>query len=185
MLRGMRMGRLDPLAANGFTELAERTAVPGYSGEPLTPFARSRMYPVEVPSELEIARFARPELPPLEEADPRQPYQIPAPQSVRDELKYARFQAIPFSIGTASQKVLLAPPPDTRRVYLLIVNTSALNLLYVSFGQDATTVVGVPVMLNFGFWEFEMTVPQDDIYIVGAGAATTGVVVYSNKAVRS
>ena len=176
----------DALASTGFTQRAADTDFPAFRGNGYTsPFRGTRQYPARAPSELSIPRFARPEIPTLDNIDPQQPFHIPTPQSVRDELKYSRFQSLPFSIGTASAKVLNSPPPDTRRVYLLVVNTSALNLLYVAFGQDATTTIGVPVMLNFGFWEFEMVVPQDDIYLIAAGASTTGVLVYSNKGLRA
>jgi len=107
------------------------------------------------------------------------------PQSVREELKYGSFSNIPLLIGVASLRILLKPPQGTRRVYLLLVNTSPLNLIYVAFGQAASVLNGVPLMLNFGFWEFDAVVPQDDVYIIGGAAATTGVLVYSNKAIRS
>lgn len=102
---------------------------------------------------------------------------------IRDELKYSNFSNVPLNIGTASVRVLLKPPTGSRRVYLMIVNTSAAGNFFVSFGQDATLLNGVPILPNFGAYEFNNTIPQDDIYIIASGAAVTGVIVYSNDTV--
>jgi hypothetical protein len=87
------------------------------------------------------------------------------------------------SVGLASTRVLLAPPPNTRRVFLFIVNTHAVQILFVNFGQDSTALQ-IPINPGNGAIGFDSLVPQNDIYLIANGAATTGVVSYANKGVN-
>lgn len=106
----------------------------------------------------------------------------PAPESqqaILDHTKYGRFSNEPLSIGLASTLVLRAP--STTRIFLFIVNTHATQNLFLSFGSSAAAVGSVPILANFGVIGFDTVVPQDDIYLIANGAATTGTLVYSNK----
>lgn len=102
---------------------------------------------------------------------------------VRDELKYSNFTILPLNISAASVRVLLKPAAGSRRVYLMIVNTMAAGNYFVAFGQDATLLSGVPILPNFGAYELNNVIPQDDIYIIASAANVTGVLVYSNDTV--
>lgn len=177
MSRG-RMGRLSPAQLRGLYN---------------TPFERTRKLPLEA-SELALERVTAPapitegqivKAPELVPAAPLPGYEIPAPASIRDELRYANFINQALSIGAVSTRVLLRPPSNTRRVYLMIINTDPIDLLFVTFGQDATALNGVPLQMNFGFWEFDAVVPQDDLYLIGGAAAVSAVLVYANKGIRA
>ena len=100
-------------------------------------------------------------------------------QAILDHSRYGFFNNIPLSLGVQSTLILRAP--TTTRIFFFIVNTHATQNMFVRFGGDADAVIGVPILANFGFMGFDTVVPQDDIYAVGSGAATTGVVLYSNK----
>jgi hypothetical protein len=104
---------------------------------------------------------------------------------IRDELKYGNFTNLPLSIGLASVRVLLKPPHGSRRTYLMIVNTHATQQLFITFGLDSSLLLGLPLMQNFGFYELENVIPQDDVYIIANGAATTGVLVYCNDSANA
>lgn len=104
-----------------------------------------------------------------------------SPQAINDHARYGFFNNTAVSVGTASQLVLRQP--TTRRIFLFIVNTHALQTLYVTFGRDANATLGIPIAPNNGSIGFDQVVPQDDIFLIGSGAATTGVLVYSNSEV--
>jgi hypothetical protein len=155
-----------------------------------SPFNRSRAVPPGIldSSELALARdvapaqmIAAPELAPVARTDP---FENPASFPIRDELKYCNFNNVQLSVGAASARVLLAPRVLTRRTYLFLVNSHATQTFFVAFGQDSTTTLGVPVQPNFGFLEYNSVVPQDDIYLIASGAATTGMLVYSNASIN-
>lgn len=82
-------------------------------------------------------------------------------------------------VGIADQLVLRQP--STKRIYLMIVNTHPTQVLYVRFGAISDAVIGMPIAANFGSYELDNVIPQDDIHIVANGANTTGVLIYSNK----
>lgn len=122
-----------------------------------------------------------PELAPVAQTDP---FENPASFPIRDELKYCNFNNLPLSVGVASSRVLLAPRVNTRRTYLMVVNSHAAQTFFIAFGQDSTATLGVPIQPNFGFLEYNVVVPQDDIFLIGSGAATTGMLVYSNASIN-
>lgn len=160
-------------------------------GTPLrTPFLRSRfkpfsdteaaIYNLGVP--LQTMDAAAPELQP---DSPLAAYDNPSGAPIRNELLYGNFNNVALSIGAASVRVLDKPQAQTRRTYLFIVNTHASQNLFLAFGQDASAIIGVPLLFNFGFMEFNNVVPQDAVYLLGAGAATTGVLLYSNDSITA
>jgi hypothetical protein len=154
-----------------------------------SPFNRSRSTGQSLDaSELRLQRdtapgqmISAPELAPI--AQPES-FENPAGFPIREELKYCNFNNVPITgIGTASARILLAPRANTRRTYLFIVNSHAANSLFATFGQDSTTTIGIPIQPNFGFVEYNVVVPQDDIFLIGSAAGTTGVLVYANASI--
>ena len=107
-------------------------------------------------------------------------FHAPPAVPVRNELLYGNFTNLPIIIGVASVRVLDKPPSGSRRTYLLIINTSGANQLFVAFGGDASALNGVPLAANFGFIEFNSTIPQDNIFVIGSAAGSTGVIIYCN-----
>jgi len=99
---------------------------------------------------------------------------------VHEERRYGRLMDVPLSIGAASVSVLAAPPPDARRTFLFIVNTHATLILYVSFGNTAT-LLSVPINPGNGAIGFDAFVPQNEIFLIGNGAAVTGTLSYANE----
>lgn len=177
------MGLLNP-AARRFVQ--SESSAPAVS--PLTPFQVTRSLPragteeeLRRASVADLQRIQAPELAP----GTAKPLEFNTPNTVpiRDELRYSNFSNVPLNIGIASVRVLLKPSAGSRRVYLMIVNTDPANTLFVNFGQDATLLNGVPLVPNFGAWEFNTTVPQDDIYLIGSAAGTSGVLTFSNDSV--
>lgn len=106
-------------------------------------------------------------------------YQNPPAVPIRDELRYSSFQNLPIAYTVASVRYLLKPPISSRRVYLMLVNTHATSILYLNFGNTANVANSLPIQPNFGFVEYNMVVPQDDIYLIG-NAAGTAILTYSN-----
>ena len=102
-----------------------------------------------------------------------------SPQAINDHSRYGFFNNIVLNIGAVSQLVLRQP--TTKRILLSIQNTHATQTLFVAFGRESNAFVGVAVLPAFGFIGFDVVVPQDDVYIIGSGAATTGVMLYSNS----
>lgn len=81
----------------------------------------------------------------------------------------------PIVVGTAAINLL---PQQSGRTYLLIINTSGVNNLFLGLDVMPQTTFGIPIAINFGFWE-PLVVPDNEINVVGAGAGTTGVCVYA------
>jgi len=106
----------------------------------------------------------------------------PAPESqqaILDHSRYGFFNNLALNVGLASQLILRQP--TSQRIFFFVVNTHALQLLFLRFGADSNTTIGIPIQPNFGFIGFDTVVPQDDIFMIANGAATTGVALYSNK----
>lgn len=129
-----------------------------------------------------IADAGSPELRVL--ADPvlgPEPQSGPGVSHVYDPLKYTSFSNVQLTVGAADILVLPQPPGEARRVYLFIINTHPLQDMFVAFQVASSTLLGVPIEHNFGFFEFNITVPQDDVHLIASGAGTTGVLLYGNK----
>lgn len=175
----MRSGRLTLAQSSAFLQ-----------GTPLrSPFLRSRFPVISGDDESQLLRDAAPlqtiQAPELETDTTLGPFDNPAGAAIRNELLYGNFNNVALSIGVASVRVLDKPQANTRRTYLFLVNTHASQNLFLAFGQDSSTLVGVPLLFNFGFMEFNNVVPQDAVYLLGAGAATTGVLLYSNDSINA
>lgn len=111
-------------------------------------------------------------------------FENPVAFPIRDELKYGNFTNLTISAELASARVLLKPPTGTRRTFFAIFNTHATQTIFLAFGQDATAVNGIPIFAGGGIG-LDAVVPQDDIYVIGSGAATVGVLVYSNDTIAA
>lgn len=72
------------------------------------------------------------------------------------------------------------------RTYLAIINTSTSQTLYISFGQQADTVNGIPLGpasgSQFSSYVLDTTVPQNNVSIISSGGTGTGVIIYALKA---
>jgi hypothetical protein len=79
-----------------------------------------------------------------------------------------------FSIGAAP---VVARPEEDRR-YLFINNTHNAQNVFVGFGYAPSAVTGLRLLAG-GFFE-PLWVPQNEIQLLGSGAATTGIIVYAN-----
>lgn len=126
---------------------------------------------------------ARDVLPPellinLENLRPPSP---PASESINinDPSKDGSITSIPLIVGVASQLILRASP--TKRNFLFIQNTHGTQTLFVTFGRDSNALIGLQIPPLLGAIGFDEFVPQDEVYLVGSGALTTGVCLYSNK----
>lgn len=100
-------------------------------------------------------------------------------QSLFDELLYHiddKINAIvqPFSVGAAATVIR----PDESRRYFFIMNTHAAQGLFIGFGFAPTAATGVPLAAGIAYEPLK--VPQNEIQLLGTGAATTGVIVYAN-----
>lgn len=97
---------------------------------------------------------------------------------VADTMKYGDFAHIPFSVDVGAQLILSRP--QAKRIFLLIENTHPSQNLYVGFGTEPNTTIGVTILPG-GDLFLDAVVPQNDVYIAGAGAATVGNITYCNQ----
>lgn len=100
--------------------------------------------------------------------------------AVTDNGKFGLFNNVVLNIGLVDQNVLFQPQGLSDRIFLQIQNTHATQSLFVRFGAIADAVIGLRLVAGAVVW-WDTVVPQDDIHIIGNGAATTGVLIYSNK----
>lgn len=100
------------------------------------------------------------------------------PSAVVENLRYGRFNNVPLNIGL--QDVLVLPAPISKRVYLMIQNTHAIQNLFVTYGNQSNSQLGLRLGPN-GSLTLDSVVSQDDIHIIADGAGTTGVLIYCDK----
>lgn len=93
-----------------------------------------------------------------------------------DALRYGELQFSALNIGAASQLILQRP--RVRRTYLLLVNTHPAQRLFIGFGTDAT-LLSLPLEVNLGRLLMDSYVSQNPLYAIGAGAGTTGVLIWA------
>lgn len=98
---------------------------------------------------------------------------------VRNVSGYGDFAHTKGSAGTDPTAAVLRRPA-TERIFLLIENTHAANDLYVAFGQQPSADVGITIPAGEPLL-LDVAVPQNDIYMVGSGAATTWKMTYCNR----
>lgn len=88
-------------------------------------------------------------------------------------MRQSEFQQI-FPTYSASPLLALAA---SSRAYFMIQNLSNAETLYVAFGQQPETAIGVQLIPGASYEPFQ--VPQNDIWIVGTGTARC-TIVYAN-----
>ncbi len=128
-----------------------------------------------------ITEAGTPELTMADPVLPPQPSSGPGEAHIQIPALYNSFSNLAISIGAVDVMVLTQPPGTAKRTYLFIVNSHPTQYLYVAFQVSATLTLGLPIQPNFGFVEYNVVVPQDDVHIIANGAATTGVVIFANK----
>lgn len=82
----------------------------------------------------------------------------------------------PIVVGAAAINLL---PQQEGRYYLILINSSGVNRMFVGLDVMPAIGFGVPLEINFGFWE-PWVVPDNEINIIAAGAGTTGTCVYAS-----
>jgi len=82
-------------------------------------------------------------------------------------------QPRPFSVGTAATRILVAE----YRTYIFIQNTHPTQFLYVGIGYEPNNTIGMTIGPN-GYYE-PLRVPQNEIWLLGSGAGTTGILLYA------
>lgn len=117
-----------------------------------------------------------PELASLKPVEHDQP-----PIPITDSMQYGLFTNVVLNVGTADSLVLPAPQAGSIRIALVIINTHATQTIFIRFGGAADALIGFPLFGQGTAIGFDKVVPQDDIHIIGSAAATTGVLLYSNK----
>lgn len=148
----------------------------------LPPVYQQRLSPRAVAlNDNDVVSAGVPELTLADPVIPPEPAQAPANVATILPMLYGSFNNLALNIGLVDQLVLTIPPGDAERIYLMVINTHPLQNMFVSFQVAATLTLGMPILANFGFWEFNIVVPQDDVHIIANGAGTTGVLVFSNR----
>lgn len=99
---------------------------------------------------------------------------------IRAQYKQGSLITVPFSVGAIAPAPLQLLPKQENRNYLFILNTSAANRLFIGFGYAPNANTGIIIELNLGFYEPNV-VPNQEIWALGAGAGTTGILIYSTR----
>lgn len=100
-----------------------------------------------------------------------------------DVMRFGDFSHIGFSVGTAGSQVPVLSRPDGKRTFLLIQNTHATQSLFVGFGVQPSAAIGITLVAG-GNMLLDAAVAQDDVFLAGSGAGTTGLITYCNQAFR-
>lgn len=106
---------------------------------------------------------------------------VPPASPIFDELRFADFANAGLALTNASAKILARPPGNAKRVYFFFVNTDAADTLFLAFDRDADALSGLPIAPNFGFIEYAIVLPQNDIYCISSAVASTAVMIFANK----
>ena len=99
---------------------------------------------------------------------------------VADTMRYCDFGHIPFSVGTVAADAPILTRPANKRTFLLIQNTHATQDLFVGFGVKPNSGIGIRIAAG-GSLLLDAVVAQNDVYLTGSGAATTGQLTYANQ----
>ena len=90
------------------------------------------------------------------------------PVAVSDAYRYASLVDLNIAVSTTSVKFL--DQPIGKRNFLMLRNAGA-NAIYIGFGGAASANSTVSLAAG-ALLLFDTVVPQDDLYVVGAGAST-------------
>jgi hypothetical protein len=100
---------------------------------------------------------------------------------VADTMRYGDFGHIPFSVAVLANAEPILSRPQTKRTFLLIQNTHSAQTLFVGFGVQPSAGIGIPIAAG-GSLILDACVAQNDVFLSGSGAATTGMLTYCNQA---
>lgn len=89
---------------------------------------------------------------------------------------YGDMSITPIILAANTSLLALSRPRNTR-IYLMIQNTLAANILYAQFGNQAD--INAVQIQPGGNWLFDAVVPQNDLYLFSAAAGTV-LVAYVN-----
>ena len=79
----------------------------------------------------------------------------------------------PFLAQVASAQII---PAQATRFYLIIINNSAVNRIFVGFDYEPNALNGVILEVSLGFYE-PWIVPTNAIHVTAAAANTAGVAI--------
>jgi len=89
----------------------------------------------------------------------------------RSGRRTGRFVPVPFLAQLAPQQII---PYQPGRFYLIIINNSAANRIFLGLDYEPNALNGVILEVNLGFYE-PWIVPTNGVYVTAAGANTAGV----------
>jgi hypothetical protein len=98
----------------------------------------------------------------------------------RDSMQFGDFAQIGFTIGTTPSQAPVLDRPQNKRIFLMIQNTDPVNKLFVGFGTQPSSTVGMQIAAG-GSILLDIRVPQNEIYVLGSAAGVTGTLTYCNK----
>lgn len=101
-------------------------------------------------------------------------------QYIADTMRYCNFSHIGFSVGTVAEDEPILTRPSNKRTFLLIQNTHVAQDLFVGFGIKPSATIGVKIPAGGNFL-LDSLVAQDDVYLAGSAAGTTGLLTYANQ----
>lgn len=87
-----------------------------------------------------------------------------------------QIKMLPFTVGIVPVTLL---PVDDTRTYFMIVNTGGANTIFVGFDVLPNAGNSLPLFINGGSYE-PLIVPSNAVSVVGAGAGSTGILLYAN-----
>lgn len=101
---------------------------------------------------------------------------------IRTIWKQGTIAQYPFTVGTAAVRLRPAEP----RQYVFLQNQSGANQMALGIGKPpsavgVTPVDGLVIGINLSFYE-PILVPQDELWIVAAGAGTPGLLLIGTLA---
>ncbi|HJW55874.1 MAG TPA: hypothetical protein VJ577_11420 [Burkholderiaceae bacterium] len=100
---------------------------------------------------------------------------------VADTMRYGDFSHIQINVGANGLSEPILTRPSTKRTFLMIQNTHAGNSLYIGFGSQPSATLGIAIAPG-GSLLLDAVVAQNDVYVSGSGAGTTGLLTYCNQA---
>lgn len=109
------------------------------------------------------------------------PFVAPVPTNIFDPHHYAKIIEGNGTIAISNVAQLIISINNTLRNFMMIRNSDAAAILFVSFGTPASA--GSPLALTAGqIVLFDVVVPQDDVYVSSATAGATFSFSYSTIA---
>lgn len=101
-------------------------------------------------------------------------------QDTADGTQFGDFAHIPILVGVGGLVAPILTRPPNKRTILIIQNRHPTQELYVGFGIVPSANNGL-VIDPKGSVTLDVRVPQNDVFVVGQGAATNGTLTYCNQ----